>query len=147
MCDTAASLSCPNHQEHPSQTTVSDPSDPPPFILEGIDVSFRMPDSGTSTAHPLLTPGMPQGDGNKRAVRQRMSDADNVTTEWTGEHSPRSQNAGFGEAEREGKHVLSPQNAGVCDLLGGYFRYFAKDFRHISQVGGLVTVLHEIAGA
>lgn len=82
-----------------------------------------------------------------------MSDADNVTTEGTGEHSPRSQNAGLGEAEREGKRVLSPRDAGVCDLLGGYFKYFAKDFGHISQVGGLVSVLsvyvcifwHEIA--
>lgn len=82
-----------------------------------------------------------------------MSDADKVTTEGTVERSPRSQHAGLGEEGREEKCVLSPQDAGVCDLLGGYFRYFAKDFGHISQVGGLMSVLsvyvcnfwHEIA--
>ena len=36
----------------------------------------------------------------------------------------------------EGKEsVLSPGDAGICNLLAGYFKYYAEEFNHATEVG------------
>ena len=112
-----------------------DPSDPPPLVLDGIDVSFCIPEAGLSTAHPLPA-GTPNGNGHARAVRQRTSGVDDVATGGTEESCPPPKSAGVNNQEETQKVgvPLRADQAEICDLLAGYFRYFAEDFRHITQV-------------
>ena len=97
--------------------------DPLPRVVSLSTAGVASNKEGVDSVDPL------QGKVNESSSTPTVPD-----NEGTGSNDPLPEKA---DGDLEGKEeTLLPGNWGICDLLAGYFRYYAMEFNHATEVCG-----------